>query len=284
MLINGEQRQDLSAFDRGLWYGDGFFETMVAKGLTLPFWKYHLARIEHSANRLGIAAPSEEVLLDDIAKLYQTDPIHSNSSHIIKIIITRGSGGRGYAPPVNTLPTRIIMSLARPHFPEENWSKGVKIGISPIRLGHQPLLAGIKHLSRLEHVLASQKMEVSDADVLLFDEDNLLIEGTKTNVFLVVGNEIITPRLDKCGVAGVMRSWIIDTLYSDGVRVLEEEVIKPALLAASEVFLCNSIIGIWPVRICENKEYKVGHVSMKLMEKWQRLVMTEPSHHGMEIS
>jgi 4-amino-4-deoxychorismate lyase len=164
-------------------------------------------------------------------------------------MLTRGSGGRGYAPPVPSHPRRIVRLSAWPEWPQSHADDGIPLSLCATPLGRNPVLAGIKHLNRLEQVLASRELAATGAvEGLMFDDLARLIEGTRTNVFLVAGRELLTPRLDQCGIAGVMRAVIMDLARSLSLHVTETRVERSLLYSANELFVCNSLIGIWPVR------------------------------------
>jgi 4-amino-4-deoxychorismate lyase len=244
VVVNGEATEYLSAYDRGLHYGDGLFETIAVLGGQPRNWELHLERLRAGCERLRIPPPSPERLFDDFLKLPVGDrPL------VLKIIVTRGAGGRGYRPPENPSPTRILTLGPWPDHPPANREQGVTVRLCELRLGSNPALAGLKHLNRLEQVLA--RGEWSDpaiAEGLMFDANGYLVEGTMSNVFICAGGEIHTPLLDGCGVAGIVRRRIIERAAAAGSTVRERRVTQADLLAADAVFLTNSLIGLWPVR------------------------------------
>jgi len=244
--VDGQAADSLPLDDRGLNYGDGLFETIALREGVPQHWPLHYARLADGATRLGIPCPASETLLQDLAAAL---PAGAPSRLVAKIILTRGSGGRGYAPPVPSRPRRIVRLSAWPEWPESHASEGITLALCATPLGRNPSLAGIKHLNRLEQVLASQELAASGAvEGLMFDDLSRLIEGTRTNVFLVAGRELLTPRLDQCGIAGVMRAIVIELARSLSLHVTETRVERSLLFSANELFVCNSLIGLWPVR------------------------------------
>jgi len=184
---------------------------------------------------------------------------------VLKVIVTRGSGGRGYRVPDKPAATRIVQLHNWPVFSPSCAEHGVAVRVCETRLGHNKALAGIKHLNRLEQVLA--RREWSDPDImegLLLDADGHLVEGTMSNLFLVKEGTLLTPDLQRCGVAGVMRTRVLELAdrlsFAADIRQLEMQ----HLLAADEVFICNSLIGIWPVIAVDARGYKKGTVTARL--------------------
>ena len=236
-LFRGQVPQPaLDAADRGLAYGDGLFETMrVAKG-RVPWWPAHRARLQRGAEVLGIAAPSAAWLDAEVASLAATAP----DAAVLKLVLTRGAGGRGYAPPADAEPTLMLSLHAFPPAIDEP----LAVRWCALRMAIQPALAGLKHLNRLEQVLA--RAEWSDPathEGLLLDARGRVACATAANVFALVGGRWLTPRVDQCGVAGVARAWVLAN-----VPGAAEADLGPAEVEAAEaVFLCNAVRGILPV-------------------------------------
>lgn len=177
----------------------------------------------------------------------------------MKIIVTRGSGTRGYAPPQPPSPTRIVMTATPPEYPEEFNRSGVKVFRCQTRLTSQPRLAGVKHLNRLENVLA--RAEWSDHAVpegLMLDEGDHIIGGTMTNLFIVEDGQLLTPELTRCGIAGVTRERVMDAARKRGVACREEPITQARLSEAQEALLVNSVIGVWQIREFAGRNWNAG--------------------------
>ncbi len=264
MLINGLQGDQVSIYDRGLQYGDGVFRTMRVLGGRVLHWSRHYKKLQQDSAALGIACPESALLSDELQRLIQQQP-----DGVAKIIITRGlQMARGYAPDAHTIPTRILSVTPAPNYPDHFYTLGVKLRVCELRLGHQPRLAGIKHLNRLENVLAAA--EWSDADIaegILLDISGNVIEGTHSNLFLLMNGELITPDLSRCGVAGVQRDRVMEWAIKHGVPCHIERFGLPELLAADEMFLVNSVIGLWPVRELQSCNWSQYPMSMQI-QKW----------------
>jgi 4-amino-4-deoxychorismate lyase len=254
ILINGIPGDVIAVTDRGLSYGDGVFRTLTVREGRLQHWPRHFAMLRSDCVALGIDCPDEAVLRAELEQVACRDP-----DCVVRITVTRGPGLRGYAPPTPANPTRIVMTSALPQYPSEFAARGIKALTCKLRLGFQPALAGIKHLNRLENVLA--RGEWSDpgvAEGLLLDAGNNVIEGTMSNLFIVERGGLVTPDLSRCGVAGVTRARIIESAGRHGVGCRVTPVSHERLLQADEILLVNSIIGVWQVRELDDKIRPAG--------------------------
>jgi len=267
VLINGGSVDCISSLDRGLLYGDGVFETIAVREGEPCFWARHLQRLEAGCRRLGLPLPDDGMLREEAAAL-----LAGHEVAVLKIIVTRGSGGRGYQVPGIAQPTRILQRHPWPALPPACATDGVRVRLCTTRLGSNPQLAGIKHLNRLEQVLAQQEWDDPDIrEGLLLDAEGFVIEGTMSNLFAVTGNTLATPDLTACGVAGIMRSVVLEQAASLGL----EMAVKPLPLAevqqADELLLTNSLIGIWPVIELDNSAWPPGPVTRQLQERLENL-------------
>lgn len=247
-LINGSFDQAISAFDRGFAYGDGVFRTMqIRNGLPVN-WPLHYQKLVADCAVIGIVCPSAELLMNDLQQLFPVNEFDENEIKVAKIIITRGEGDRGYAPPAVTAPTRAVIKSAMPQYAALNYAQGVNLRVCEIRLATQPKLAGIKHLNRLENVLARMEWrEDAIFDGLLLDQQGHVIECTMSNIFARFDKKLVTPNLTLCGVAGITRQRI---LWLESVLSLTVEVTSitlDQLLQADEVIICNSLYGAFQV-------------------------------------
>ena len=259
-MINGRATDCISSADRGLLYGDGVFETLLVEQGRPLFWERHMTRLQASCRRLAIASVNTGLLSAEAGKLTA-----GHGRCVLKIIITRGTGGRGYGPGGCGDPTRVLQRHPSPDYPDACSRDGVRVRFCRTRLSHNPRLAGIKHLNRLEQVLA--RSEWDDPGIpegLVFDVDDRLVEGTMSNVFMIMNGRLVTPELSRCGVAGVMRSVVMDLAGQLGLPVRTVNVAADELAQADEVFLTNSLIGIWPVRQIDTRDYAIGPVTRQL--------------------
>ncbi|MDE2022767.1 MAG: aminodeoxychorismate lyase [Gammaproteobacteria bacterium] len=265
--VNGIPQDQVPVSDRGLQYGDGLFETLPAKHGQIPLLAYHLDRLHTGCERLAINAPSREKLQSELLSA-----ACGEHHAILKLLITRGTGGRGYRPPPDSEATRVLTRHPWPDHPPA-WSEvGIQLRVCSTRLGHNSRLAGLKHLNRLEQVLARAEWSERDPwqEGLMLDEEGAVIEGTMTNVFVrLVDDRRVTPELSRCGVAGVMRRHLLERSIEAGEPVHKTHLSMKELQGAREVFMCNSLIGIWPVRRLADQEYAVGDWTRR-MQHWAR--------------
>lgn len=262
MLIDGKESDQIAADDRGLLYGDGLFETLAVRDGIPQLWDYHMARLTRDCTRLGIPPPSQELLRSEADMLCA-----AHARAVLKIIVTRGSGGRGYRPATQLLPRRLLSLHPSPDHPAHCWQEGVAVRLCDLRLGSNPRLAGIKHLNRLEQVLArSEWDDAAIAEGIMMDGAGNLIEGTMSNLFLVRDGCLHTPVLETCGVAGVMRAHIMALVAQAGIPCVVRPLGLADAMAADEMFLCNSLIGIWPVCRFQGREWSPGPLTRRLQQ------------------
>jgi 4-amino-4-deoxychorismate lyase len=260
ILINGQENNQINVSDRGLQYGDGLFETIEVLQGKPVFFKEHLQRLTGGCVRLKFPPP-------DINQLYrEVEQVCAHADNaVLKIIVTRGQGGRGYRQPDTIQPTRIISLHPFPDYPASYRQQGVAAIFCQTRLGINTSLAGIKHLNRLEQVLA--RAELSDQDIqegIMLDNNDHVIEGTMSNLFYVKNSNIYTSPIVLAGVAGVMREIIIKIIREIGHKLTVQNYGKAELLNADECFFCNALIGIWPIRQIEQTSFTKGSISTRL--------------------
>jgi 4-amino-4-deoxychorismate lyase len=234
-IFRGAVRLDaIPADDRGIAYGDGLFETLRVHRGEVPWWNDHWSRLQLGAERLGIPLPDEERVRDEAKSLFA-----DGGDGVLKLLVTRGAGERGYVPPANPVPTWIVSRHAVPAMPK----RGLNLRVCEFRIASQPALAGIKHCNRLEQVLARAEAERAGADEgLVLDSAGNVIGATAANLFALVDGRWVTPVIVDCGVAGVCRAKLLPALGAD-----ERALSLAEVEAADAVFLCNAVRGILPV-------------------------------------
>ncbi|PKM05344.1 MAG: aminodeoxychorismate lyase [Gammaproteobacteria bacterium HGW-Gammaproteobacteria-6] len=252
-LIDGQAADQVSVRDRGLNYGDGLFETLrVAEG-AIALLDYHLARLSR-----GLKALRLDVDLQLVATELRSVAADLGCG-VLKLVITRGAGQRGYAMPAQSRAVRILQLLPPSIYDPVHAEQGVQLFDCQTRLGLQPALAGIKHLNRLEQVLArSEWTDSRYAEGLVLDMQGRPVEGTMSNLFVCHAGRWLTPALHRCGVRGVMRDYLIDHMPSVGLAVEEADFDEAMVSSASEVFCCNSLFGVWPVIAWRQQVWPVG--------------------------
>ena len=262
-LVNGKPGDVISVQDRGLQFGDGVFETIAVKSGELLCRKAHFDRLEAGCRHLSIVCPDRNLLERETDRLCK-----SLDSAVLKVVVTRGTGGRGFQPPENISANRILTVHKRPVYPSAYYNEGIESYICRRRITHHPDLAGIKHLNRLDQVLLRQEIAATPyPEGVVLDLYDNVIEGSMSNIFMVKQGKLITPDLARCGIAGVIRKSIIElnemTGAESGIRTIKLE----ELYEADEVFYCNSLIGIWPVRRMDHKRYNNIDASLEIMRK-----------------
>ena len=244
---------ELAPDDRGLAYGDGLFETIAVEGGRLSRFAWHRQRLANGLDRLKI--PARDVLSVLDAEL--DNLVKGHGAAVAKIIVTRGSNERGYAPPATPNPVVQVGIGDRAPLRERDYTEGVEIGICQTPVSIAPHLAGMKHLNRLDQVMAAGELKSSWAEGLMFDPEGYLVGGTKTNVFLIRRGTLLTPKLDRCGVEGVMRRLVMAAAPSQGLRVREQRLRRSHLSEADSVFLTNTLVGLWPVASLEGHTFEI---------------------------
>jgi 4-amino-4-deoxychorismate lyase len=260
-LINGEIAQGVPVTDRGLQYGDGLFETMAVFRGQPRFWQAHVDRLSAGCEALGLPLTPQSVLLREVQTVSAGQP-----ACVVKVMVTRAESGRGYAPVLPAADARrIVCSWPWPEDPGRLNESGIRARICALRLALQPALAGIKHLNRLEQVLArSEWSERAIHEGILLDSEDHVVSAISSNIFLVSGSRLLTPRLDRCGVRGVMRSQILKAFSS---RCEQRRITLDMLPEAQEVFVCNSVRGVFPVTRIDHWRYDIGPVTREV-QSW----------------
>jgi 4-amino-4-deoxychorismate lyase len=271
VLINGRPIHWIDCADRGFQYGDGLFETIsIYDGVPL-FLSKHIDRLAEGCRRLAIELPERNQIAAEAEMLCR-----SVDEGVLKIQVTRGKGGRGYRCPNDSNSTRVLSVHPSPNYPPELKRNGIKARVCKTRLGINPRLAAIKHMNRLEQILATREWDDPRIhEGLMLDTDNCVVEGTRSNLFLVKNGRLLTPKIDRCGVAGIVRALVIEQAQVHDIKVALTRITIDDLLDADELFLTNSIIGYWPITELENIHYPSGTVTQQIGHWIDRLKQNE---------
>lgn len=254
--INGSPGRLIDITDRGLAYGDGLFETIAIRHSAARFLDLHLDRLYAGAARLRLSVPERDSLYAQLAAV-ATDV----DEGVMKLILTRGPGPRGYAPVQHQQPT-VACSLE--HLKAQPWTQ-IRVRWCETITGRNPVTAGLKTLCRLEQVLArAEWQDGSIAEGFMCDEHGLLTGGTASNIFIVSDGRLLTPALTHAGISGVMRRVILQQAGEAGIEAHEVPVTKMELLDADEVFVSNALTGIRPVRQLGERQWTPGPVTCRL--------------------
>lgn len=259
-LVNGEISNLVETTNRGLNYGDGLFETLLVQNGRPRRWQAHMDRLGIGCERLGLSIPPQSILLREVQTVSA-----GLVDAVVKIIISRGGAARTYMPQEDVNCVRIVSAHPYPRGIAKLARKGVRARICDLRLAIQPALGGIKHLNRLEQVLASAELRNTGADEgILLDREDHVVCAVSANLFLVMEDRLLTPRLDLCGVRGVIRAHI---LANFSARCEQRRVTLDMLHEADEVFICNTVKGIVPVTAIDDREFRIGLVTRE-MQTW----------------
>jgi 4-amino-4-deoxychorismate lyase len=246
--INGAPASDL-AFSRGLHYGDGVFRTLLKFNSQIIDFEHQYLKISDDAQALGLDVPSAVDLLAEAGKISS-----GQASCVIKILLVRAGAGRGYRPQTAES-DRLLFRFPLPPDPAGYWSAGIEAFRCGLVLAEQPALAGIKHLNRLEQVLAGRDWRAGAQEGILCDSSGAPVCGTRSNLFWLADGILHTPELKRCGVAGMMRGKLLACAESLGLPVRIGSWTWEALVGADEAFVSNSLIGLWPLQKLENRRW-----------------------------
>lgn len=244
VIVNGENNNQVSLSDRSVQFGDGCFTTLVVTDGIPEFWSAHKQRLKQGCDRLGIQFTAWQSLEMSVHQLAQ-----QHTSAVIKIIISRGVGGRGYGTDNTVEPSYFVSQHGFPSHYDKWQEQGISVSLSPIYLAKQPLLAGIKHLNRLEQVLIKQQLQATTFDDLIVcDSDQNIVESSAANLFWRIGQEWCTPDLSYSGVDGVMRNLVMRYFEQQSISVKLVRIGLEAILNAEQVFICNSVMKVISVK------------------------------------
>ncbi len=263
-LINGVATDYLSIDDRAIHYGDGLFETILCRTGKLYFWAQHFSRLRRSAQRLKIPCPPEQLLLHDVARLLEQNNLQTETACAIKIILSRGAGERGYLFPKKVSVNRMVsLSALTTDYSSLLSAKLLsgKLFLCQQQVSINKNLAGMKHLNRLENVLARNEWHGDYIDGLMLNANQHVIEGSMSNLFALKGQQLFTPDVTFSGVKGVMREMILQLAKNNNMDVMVQDMDMKTLLKMDELFISNSLIGMKSVTSLAAVTYNMPHVS-----------------------
>jgi len=267
-----EINQVLDWQERGLHYGDGLFETLLKLGGEIPLWQDHYQRLKKGCDRLRISLVDEDWLLQKVSR-----ETSNQNSTIIKIIVTRGCGGRGLGLPAQNQSSIFVLKYPYTGITDENLA--LEVSMCQTRLPVNRNLAGLKHLNRLDYVLAAIELENlgKNDEGILCDADGFLVEGVISNLFFYRDKAMYTPTLEFAGVEGIMRGRIIDYLRLHDIPVQVGRYDPELLLQAGECFMCNSVYGVRPIKAIDEQNYVTGPISQMLVNEFSPEVRSGPA-------
>ncbi|MFP5357091.1 MAG: aminodeoxychorismate lyase [Gammaproteobacteria bacterium] len=256
---NGRPERAALAWSRGLHYGDGVFRTLLKYQSQIIDIEHHLKKISDDCARLHLAPPDHDALYADSLAVSR-----ERETAVIKWLVLRQAGDRGYAPG-GEASERLVLCAPPPSYPAACWTQGIRALRSAVTLAPQPLLAGVKHLNRLEQVLASRGWPDGVLEALQTDPGGHPLCGTRSNLFWVKNGCLYTPDLGLGGVCGIMRNKIMHLAHSLNIPLYVVRAPWQSLLEADEAFICNALIGLWPLRALDERRWPApGPVSRRL--------------------
>ncbi len=259
--VNGRPSGQVDVLDRGLQYGDGLFETMAILGGRPRLLAAHLERLLRGCERLGIGPVGEAALREDIAA------VSGPADAVVKLIVTRGGAGRGYRPPPGCAPTRIAAGFDVEPGTFVTVRSGLRARTCRTRLGRNPALAGLKHLCRLEQVIARSEWQDDAVDEgLMLDETGHVVCGTQSNLFVAKAGRLLTPGVAQAGVEGVMRRTVLEWAGSAGIDVAVQDLDLSDLDGADELFVTNALWGARAVIELDGRPLDCGEVATRFMQ------------------
>lgn len=268
VLVNGELCDQIPVSDRGLQYGDGLFETLAVIDGSPRLWDRHMARLGRGEEALGLPPTDKQLLHQEADRLCA-----ESGQGVLKIILTRGSGGRGYRPPASPEPRRIISLHPWPDYPESWYADGMRLRLCQTRWSSNQRLAGIKHLNRLDQVLARNEWQDPEiAEGVMCDHQGRVISATQGNLFLLTDGVLKTPALDQAGIAGVMRDLVLQSAESLHIPLQIGAVSLDDLYRADALFVTNAILGTCPVGRFEEQIYDSRAVPQGLLDQVAKLL------------
>lgn len=260
--VNGQASHHVHAMDRGLQYGDGLFETIAVVGGTPRLLAAHLERLLGGCERLGIGPVAGTLLEEDVAA------VSGARDAVVKLIVTRGPAGRGYRAPRDSTPTRIAAGFDTAPGAFASALPGLRVRTCRTRLGRNAALAGLKHLSRLEQVIArSEWQDDAVGEGLMLDEFGHVVCGTQSNLFVVTEGKLVTPSVALAGVEGVMRRTVLEWAGSVGIGIEVQDLKTSCLADAKEVFVTNALWGARAVLELDGRPLRRGEVASRFM-RW----------------
>lgn len=274
--VNGIASDYVSALDRGFQFGDGLFEVIPVKHGKLIFAKRHLDRLIEGCKILHIQPPTRSELMRELREAAK-----GHSRAVLKLMVSRGPSGYAYHFDRDAPHVRVLARFPLPEFPDAYWDRGIHAHLCSMHMGHNGRLAGLKHMNRLEQVMAqSEWTDADDAqEGLMTDVEGSVIGGTASNVFAWLPHGVLaTPSLRLCGVAGVVRGFLMEKAEAAGIQIRCATLSLSELMQAPEIFVCSSLIGVWPVVRIGHWKYSVGDVTRRAQAWYQEAENFEHGH------
>jgi len=258
--VNGQRCSTIAVNDRGLSYGDGLFTTILVANGQCCLLEKHLSRLQQGIKLLAIAQIDFNQLIGQLVSLGE-----QLEQGLIKVIITRGAGVRGYSSVGCDSPSVIVSTGDLPANYRQLRVKGICVGVSTVALGLNPVTAGLKHLNRIEQVLVRQQIDQHNwQDAIVLDCQGFIVESNLANLFWVDQGILYTPSLDFAGVDGVMRARVLEQAKDLELEVKCDRYRLSSIIGASEIFITNSLMQLVPIVGIEEYKYAIGPITKAL--------------------
>lgn len=251
--VNGTFGATLAVSDRGFSFGDSVFETFRIERGRVQLRELHESRMRDGLDRLGIDC-AQALIDEQLQQGLDWLAARSIDSVSARLTVSRGPADRGYRSAAG--PATVALQFNEV-IPWRTALPPLRLVVCETQLGSQPLLAGIKHGNRLEQVLAALEVERRQADEgLMCNNRGELVCAVSANLFLVRGDQLLTPPIEDCGIAGTVRHLILHGLAAQaGIAVKATPLSPEDLASADELLLTSSLQGIRSVAACEGHSF-----------------------------
>jgi len=270
----------ISPFDRGILYGYGLFETMRSYGGRVFSLDRHLARLMHSADKIGLDASLDPATLRQA--IHRTLEANKLMDARIRLTVLAGEGERGLAPPTSGMLTIIVVAEELVLPSPQAYEDGISAAVVSVRRNSQSPLAGIKSIGYLDNLLAHSEAVAAGADeAILLNERGFVAECSTSNIFLVVEGRLFTPSAESGILPGITREVVLELAQGLGITAVAGEIPLAQLLRADEAFLTNSVVEVMPIVEVDGKSIgsgKSGEVTKRLMAAYRELVLQQANH------
>ena len=278
IYINGSfseaDKASVSPFNRGLLYGDGFFETMRSYEGKIFALNEHYERLSATANFLKIAVPfSRDELRDILMQLLEMNLLTESDSRI-RMTLMRGQGASGLFPDESAEAETIISADTVPADIEKVQKAGVKISlIDTIAIDYRSPLVSHKTVNYMPGILGLMEVRKKGGNEGLFvNNDGKVAEGITSNIFAVKNGVVMTPPLSAGILAGITRGIAIKVAHMLGIIVEERDITTEDLFSAEEFFITSSVREIVPVISFEKKSYEIGPITKRMQAEYKKYV------------
>ncbi len=263
VVDRGVYRGQIDSWDRGVQFGDGVFETILILDDKPQNFERHINRLVESLSRLSISNKESDLSLhisNTLADIISKSELHSG---VLKVLVTRGDSARGYAVPKGLTSNITFFYNPLPVIDCNLYQIGVDLKFCSTQCSINPQLSGMKHLNRLENVLARQELD-TEYEGLMQNHLGNVVEGIMSNIFFERESVLYTPKLDLSGVKGVMRGTIFELCEKSNIDVQVIDIKSDDMNVFQSAFICNSVIGILPVKSIDKRVLNVGTITKQL--------------------